>query len=531
MFCSSCGKQIGSQIICPYCGNDMTDQISSADTAPDLQPEQAVQDPTPDAPTPAPDGDQAGYPYQAQSDPIAFGGYPGAPVTNGKFIEFTSDEDSVPNTGSAGYPGAPVPKVNYAGYTYQAEAAPDPIIEHPKKKKKKKGLIIGIAAGAVVLLAGAAVLFYILTAPSRDYDKAKDLMNSGDYQEAIEIFTDLGDYEDSAEMIKECRYLDAQQMISDGKYDEAIAAFEALGDYKESRDLITKAQYEKGKSLYNAGEYDKAIEIFTALGDYRDSTDMISAAKYEKAKKLCDEGNFDEAIDLLDELGDYPGSADLIDRCRYEKANDLFAGGEYEEAKQIYKDLDDYSDSSDRLKACDYEIAKDLIDSDPSRAIALFVSLGDYQDSKALLSKAKMNYCEQNDDNTNTTTYQYLTELKKASYPGAATLYDKLYAYRITEAFWNTDADNDDPSSGVTSISKKYHQVLHFTLEGGTPDDTSMQINYTVTWPDGSQAKNQFDRRASLYTITLNNDMTGKIKVEIYTQDKKLLYTAYVTVV
>lgn len=289
--------------------------------------------------------------------------------------------------------------------------------------------------------------------------------------------------------------------------------------------------YNKAVSLKEDGKYQEAIEAFTDLKDYKDSPDQITECRYLAAKQLAATGKYDEAVAAFEALGDYSDSKDQIKQCGYDKAKKLFDDGEYDKAKEAFLALGDYADSADQATACDYAVAKALIESDPEEAVELLEALGDYQDSGELVKQAKMTYCEQNRDNTDETTYAYLKDLKSAGYAGASALYDELYTYRITEVFWNDDPDNTDPASNATKLSSAELQVLHFSLEGGTPDDTDMQIHYTVTWPGGNKNEGHYSKRFNNYTLKLTNDAKGTIKVEIYSQDNTKLYTTTVTVI
>ena len=73
---------------------------------------------------------------------------------------------------------------------------------------------------------------------SSDYKKAVSLMESGDYAEAEQIFSELGDYENSAEMLTECRYAQALELFEQGEYKQAYPMFRELGDYKDSKTIM-----------------------------------------------------------------------------------------------------------------------------------------------------------------------------------------------------------------------------------------------------------------------------------------------------
>jgi len=283
--------------------------------------------------------------------------------------------------------------------------------------------------------------------------------------------------------------------------------------------------YNHAMGLKEEGNYDEAITEFTELGDYSDSADQITDCKYLKAKKMLSDKKFEDAIKAFEKLGSYKDSKDQITAANYGIAQKLLDDGEYKDAKSAFNALGDYKDSADKIKYCDYMIAKDMITSDPSTAISAFEKLGtDYEDCAQLIKDAKMSYCKKNKNNYNTTTYKYLTELVKAKYTGAAALYKELYTWRLTKVFWNTDNTNNLISSKKTTISNKNDIVLHFSLEGGKPNE-SVLVYYTLVWTSGKVERDHYDKPSRNYTLTLKTDGTGTIKVALFTSTKQKLGT------
>lgn len=89
----------------------------------------------------------------------------------------------------------------------------------PKEKKKlsKKGIIVIIVAAVVIV--AAAIVYYVLTTDSRNYNSAKELFKEEKFQEALEMFTELGDYEDSSEMVEKCEY----ELSVDGQFMRSLS--------------------------------------------------------------------------------------------------------------------------------------------------------------------------------------------------------------------------------------------------------------------------------------------------------------------
>lgn len=129
------------------------------------------------------------------------------------------------------------------------------------------------------LLLSFSILFVLLTGcASGDYKKAKALYDKGDYKAAAPIFEELKDYEDSAELLKECYYNNA-------------------------------------KALSDAGDYKGAVDLYKKIPDYKDTAVLLETAekdaKYEEAAKLLTEENFEEAAKLF---GEIPGHKDADEK-------------------------------------------------------------------------------------------------------------------------------------------------------------------------------------------------------------------------
>ena len=76
-------------------------------------------------------------------------------------------------------------------------------VVNENNKKSKKPIVIGISIAALVII-GVVVIVLSMFSPSAKYKKANDLIGDGKYDEAIAIYQELGDYEDSTQKIIEC---------------------------------------------------------------------------------------------------------------------------------------------------------------------------------------------------------------------------------------------------------------------------------------------------------------------------------------
>ena len=195
---------------------------------------------------------------------------------------------------------------------------------------------------AVITLLLAMVLC-LCGCDSSDYKKAVSLMESGDYAAAEQMFTKLGDYEDSAEKILECRYALAVAAFEKGEYELAISAFEALDSYNDSAEKVLECRYALAVAAFEKGEYELAISAFEELGNYKDceakseeSKTIITEQKYNEAVALMSGGKYVDAGFILKDLN-YKDSAEkyaeCMDKAAYEMTNigDIITFGHYEQ--------------------------------------------------------------------------------------------------------------------------------------------------------------------------------------------------------
>lgn len=94
-----------------------------------------------------------------------------------------------------------------------------------------------------MILALALVLSFAGCAAS-DYKKATEAFSAGDYETARAMYVELGDYQDSAELVKECDYQLAKGLYDSGDLAAAVPALEALGDYEDCAELLLAAKDE-----------------------------------------------------------------------------------------------------------------------------------------------------------------------------------------------------------------------------------------------------------------------------------------------
>ena len=69
-------------------------------------------------------------------------------------------------------------------------------------------------------------------------------------------------------------------------YDGAIVLFDELGEYKDADSLRKDAAYAKAEVLMESADYTGAIAVFDELGNYKDAVSLKKEAAYTEAKNI-----------------------------------------------------------------------------------------------------------------------------------------------------------------------------------------------------------------------------------------------------
>ena len=384
----------------------------------------------------------------------------------------------------------------------------------------KKTILITVAACVAFLVIFTLIMIFAV-APRLQYSLACQAYEDKRYEEAINRFNDIEDYEDSAEKKHEIQLLQVQKLMDAGQYYEAAAIYQKLNDRARYYDAL----YQYSSQLVDNQDYEKAIEILEKLGEYRDCQEKIPEIRYLYGMKLVEEGNFQSAIRIFTDLDDYKDSRNRIKECYYKTGLQLMKNWDYENAIKEFGKCGNYSDSKTRVKECHYKTGLQLLgkkdyteaidefarsgdytggkkrikecyykigeqllkDEQYTDAVEAFAKAGDYSDSKAKLKSAQYAYVKNNQNREDEITYQYLKDLKTANYKDSKKIYDSLFAWKVTDIYFNTSSYSSDRYS---SISKYSAVSCHFTVTGGPPEGRTY-IYCQATWPDGSSNKKQ----------------------------------------
>lgn len=149
-----------------------------------------------------------------------------------------------------------------------------------KKQLYKK---VGIISSGVIAIALLGVLTKQVIIPNVQYSNAEHKAQSGEYNEAIQAFTHLGDFKDSSQKVLETKYSWAKDKLAQGDTEGAISLFSTLGNYSDARAQITEiqnqTQYDKAMAAYQSKQYADAQSLFETLGSYKDSAEKVADCK------------------------------------------------------------------------------------------------------------------------------------------------------------------------------------------------------------------------------------------------------------
>ena len=133
---------------------------------------------------------------------------------------------------------------------------------------------------SIIMIISLSLLFS--SCQSSDYSKAKNLMDSEKYDEALEILNGLGNYENTYELIKECNYNIAIDLISKKQYEEALTYLTHLGDYKEATKMINECKNEVLKKKINSSSVGDVLEFGTLTSNNEKIKWLVLSANGDK---------------------------------------------------------------------------------------------------------------------------------------------------------------------------------------------------------------------------------------------------------
>jgi len=237
-----------------------------------------------------------------------------------------------------------------------------------RKGKKSNWVVAGVTVfGIVCCIAGTVFIDYMET--EKNYKEAVNYIEEKEYDQAIELFSELGDYKDSAEKQKECNYLQAKDDLESGFYGDAIEAFQKLKDYEDSKELLKEAQFEDIKEDYSIfGDTSEEIHDIMQISDYEPGEEYCKQLIKEQLQDYYDNKAYDSIMEFLEKLEDVYDAKELKDyklECKYQQAKYYYESEDYEDALETLKE----AGNSDRVKALTKKIEKEIKELDEAKEL------------------------------------------------------------------------------------------------------------------------------------------------------------------
>ena len=146
-----------------------------------------------------------------------------------------------------------------------------------RAKKTKK--VLAIAIPSVIVLMVAWLLITKIVVPNNDYEQAIELMEAGEYQEALMKLDEIDGTTSMEEKIvatkRECLYREAVYLMDQEEYAASTSIFTELEGYKDSLDLLNESRnrmkYREAMELLQNGLFERAYKCFSEISEYGDS--------------------------------------------------------------------------------------------------------------------------------------------------------------------------------------------------------------------------------------------------------------------
>ena len=172
-----------------------------------------------------------------------------------------------------------------------------------KKGKKKRIIILASIIVGIMLVIASIIIYKKVIKPANKYNAAEMLMDDGKYQDAINLFSELGSYKDVDKRIAECEILLGKEYYEKKDYKSAVELFIKHYDDSEAKKYVYKCFIDiAGLDYYNA--YLDAVIEFDAFirKELNSMIDFVKDAKLGLNKTEKWISNYDDhREDLMNE--------------------------------------------------------------------------------------------------------------------------------------------------------------------------------------------------------------------------------------
>lgn len=226
------------------------------------------------------------------------------------------------------------------------------------KRQLKKRCITGLACVLfIILFVGGWYYYQNIYLVENKYKQACNLYYNGQLEEAKEVFDSIAEYKDvndylgyiirdkkkmEQELIEaehKKRYEEAKSLEAEENYDDAIVIYTELGDNYDSEERIEICNIEKLhveiRNNIDIKKYKKALEIIESINEKYKNAD-VSWSIRNSAKNI---------INMSDEV-------------YYHMGNDFYEKGKYDKAMKCYNECNNYGDSSKKINAYNKKVKR-----------------------------------------------------------------------------------------------------------------------------------------------------------------------------
>ena len=215
------------------------------------------------------------------------------------------------------------------------------------KKVFPKSIIIVL--GVVLLLAISIAVGVFIIIPTNKYKKAVDMMNLGQYEEALSVLSEISESRDVVNEIRECYYRIGEQMEKRQSYKLAYDNYTRASGFSDAQ----QKAYAMAEKLFSESLDEGDFAAANNWVDYLDPSELKSAKAYLSALKLEAEDQVFDAIDIYKSIPkNYrDASSRMLNLCgiAYESIL-LIEETSLLEAEKLYKQLpSEFTDASVRL--------------------------------------------------------------------------------------------------------------------------------------------------------------------------------------
>ena len=191
-------------------------------------------------------------------------------------------------------------------------------ITDKEKKTSKKGLFLFVSV--IILAALGGIVYYASTADVRDYEKANELYVDKKYEEALAIYSELGEYEDSQKLVAECEKEIGMMTNADydflGAIEKAVANRMKMSEEEnKTHESLVNAELSILSAYEDATFYDKKLgnlakQYIDGLKIQKEALDL----KYSEYQIKWQEGivkRYETLSDLHEQYGIFENNTDF----------------------------------------------------------------------------------------------------------------------------------------------------------------------------------------------------------------------------